>query len=122
MRIQDPVYYPEFVRLAELFNHPIIKHCPIECYKEYLEVTKFPYSHCWMSRYMSEKKFHRHSKVGKLVHMMKNTLTTYRIEYTDDTIGGFMSDFFASQFNGTTIEQIRQYIKFEINSFYKKEK
>jgi len=111
--------YDEFVRLANLVDHRIIKHCPSQCYQEYLEVTKFPFHYCWMSRYMLKKKFHRHSKVGKLVHMMQNTLKCHRVEYTDDTIGAFMADFFASEFAGTDIEKIRQFVKNEIKSFYK---
>lgn len=109
--------YDEFVRLANHLNHPIIKHCPRQCYKEYLKVSEFPFHYCWMSRYML-KKFHRHSKIGKLVHMMKNTLKCHRVEYTDDTIGAFMADFFASEFAGkdcTDIEKIRQFVKNEIN-------
>lgn len=107
----DYVDYNDFLRLAELVEHPIAKYCPKQCYEEYLEITKFPYSQHWMTRYMCKtiKKFHKHSKIGALVHMMKNALKKRNISYKD-TIGTYMASFFEKEL-GTDYENISQFVE-----------
>lgn len=104
--------YTDFIRLANVFKHPIATKCPIECYEEYMEITEHPYSHAWMIEYIHNTlyRFHRKSKIGILIHMMKNALTHHNISYNDNTIGTFMAEFFKEERIGTDYEKITQFV------------
>jgi len=104
--------YTDFIRLANVFKHPIAIKCPIECYEEYMEITENPYSHAWMIEYIhgTLKKFHKKSNIGRLIHMMKNALKSHNISYTDKTIGTFMAAFFEKELVGTDYEKITQFV------------